>query len=151
MRSTRTSTRATAFASRSRSARLTGADHTSVVYFEIAPGDRLGTHTDSAEEILYIVAGEGEAEVGAERSLRGAALLMRARAPEQLRAASATGSWAAAAVVFRMGDGAGASNAAVANAPTPAGRSGGRNWTENIETSPWVSSGQTNRDPARRL
>ena len=47
--------------------RLTGAEHTSVVYFEVAPGDRLGTHTDSAEEILYIVAGEGEAEVGDER------------------------------------------------------------------------------------
>ena len=47
--------------------RLTGAEHTAVVYFEVAPGDRLGTHTDSAEEILYIVAGEGEAEVGDER------------------------------------------------------------------------------------
>jgi len=47
--------------------RSTGAEHTAVVYFEVAPGDRLGTHTDSAEEILYIVAGEGEAEVGDER------------------------------------------------------------------------------------
>jgi quercetin dioxygenase-like cupin family protein len=48
--------------------RLTGADHTAVVYFEVAPGDRLGTHTDSAEEILYIVSGQGEAEVGDERA-----------------------------------------------------------------------------------
>jgi quercetin dioxygenase-like cupin family protein len=47
--------------------RSTGAEHTAIVYFEVAPGDRLGTHTDSAEEILYIVAGEGEAEVGDER------------------------------------------------------------------------------------
>jgi quercetin dioxygenase-like cupin family protein len=47
--------------------RSTGSEHTAVVYFELAPGDRLGTHTDSAEEILYIVAGEGEAEVGDER------------------------------------------------------------------------------------
>jgi quercetin dioxygenase-like cupin family protein len=47
---------------------LTGAEATAVVYFEVAPGDRLGTHTDSAEEILYIVAGEGEAEVGDERA-----------------------------------------------------------------------------------
>ena len=47
--------------------RSSGAEHTAVVYFEVAPGDRLGTHTDSAEEILYIVAGEGEAEVGDER------------------------------------------------------------------------------------
>jgi quercetin dioxygenase-like cupin family protein len=47
--------------------RSTGAEHTAVVYFEVAPGDRLASHTDSAEEILYIVAGEGEAEVGDER------------------------------------------------------------------------------------
>lgn len=45
----------------------TGAEHTAVVYFEVAPGERLGTHTDSAEEILYIVAGEGEAHLGDER------------------------------------------------------------------------------------
>jgi len=45
----------------------TGAEHTAVVYFEVAPGERLGTHTDSAEEILYIVAGEGEARLGDER------------------------------------------------------------------------------------
>jgi len=38
-----------------------------VVYFEVQPGERLGTHTDSAEEILYIVAGEADAEVGDER------------------------------------------------------------------------------------
>jgi quercetin dioxygenase-like cupin family protein len=47
--------------------RSTGSEHTAVVYFELAPGDRLGTHTDSAEEILYIVAGEGEAHCGDER------------------------------------------------------------------------------------
>ena len=33
----------------------TGAADTAVVYFEVAPGDHLATHTDSAEEILYIV------------------------------------------------------------------------------------------------
>ena len=48
--------------------RSTGAEHSAVIYFELAPGDRLGTHTDSAEEILYIVSGEGEAEVGDERA-----------------------------------------------------------------------------------
>jgi quercetin dioxygenase-like cupin family protein len=47
--------------------RFTGAAHTAVVYFEIQPGDYLPTHTDSAEEILYIVAGEGEARLGDER------------------------------------------------------------------------------------
>jgi quercetin dioxygenase-like cupin family protein len=47
--------------------RFTGAEHTAVVYFEVQPGDYLPTHTDSAEEILYIVAGEGEARCGDER------------------------------------------------------------------------------------
>ncbi|MBK5115418.1 MAG: cupin domain-containing protein [Thermoleophilia bacterium] len=46
----------------------TGARDTAVVYFEIEPGDRLATHTDSAEEVLYIVSGRGEAEVGEERA-----------------------------------------------------------------------------------
>ena len=45
----------------------TGSHDSAVVYFEVEPGDRLGRHTDSAEEILYVVAGEAEAEVGDER------------------------------------------------------------------------------------
>ena len=44
-----------------------GARDSAVVYFEVKPGDRLARHTDSAEEILYIVAGEAEAEVGDQR------------------------------------------------------------------------------------
>jgi quercetin dioxygenase-like cupin family protein len=44
----------------------TGAADSAVVYFEIEPGQRLPRHTDSAEEILYIVAGEAEAEAGGE-------------------------------------------------------------------------------------
>lgn len=44
-----------------------GAAATAVVYFEVAPGKRLGRHTDSSEEMLYIVDGEGEATVGDER------------------------------------------------------------------------------------
>jgi quercetin dioxygenase-like cupin family protein len=47
--------------------RAVGAEHTAVVYFEVQPGDYLPTHTDSAEEVLYIVAGEGEAHLGDER------------------------------------------------------------------------------------
>jgi quercetin dioxygenase-like cupin family protein len=43
-----------------------GTRDSAVVYFEIEPGDRLGRHTDSAEEILYVVTGEGEAEAGEE-------------------------------------------------------------------------------------
>ena len=43
---------------------FTGTADTAVVYFELEPGERLGTHTDSAEEVLYIVSGAGEASVG---------------------------------------------------------------------------------------
>lgn len=35
-----------------------------VVYFELDPGKRLGTHTDSAEEILLVVDGEVTVTVG---------------------------------------------------------------------------------------
>lgn len=44
-----------------------GSEESAVVYFEIEPGNRLPLHTDSAEEVLYVVAGEGEATVGEER------------------------------------------------------------------------------------
>jgi quercetin dioxygenase-like cupin family protein len=44
-----------------------GSHDSAIVYFEVEPGNRLPRHTDSAEEILYIVAGEAEAEVGDER------------------------------------------------------------------------------------
>jgi quercetin dioxygenase-like cupin family protein len=47
--------------------RLADANDTAAVYFEVERGEYLPTHTDSAEEILYIVAGEGEALVGDER------------------------------------------------------------------------------------
>jgi quercetin dioxygenase-like cupin family protein len=46
-----------------------GSADSAVVYFEIEPGDRLATHTDSEEEVLYIVSGTGEAEVGDERGV----------------------------------------------------------------------------------
>ncbi len=44
-----------------------GSRDSAAVYFEVEPGDRLARHTDSAEELLYVVAGEAEAEVGDER------------------------------------------------------------------------------------
>jgi quercetin dioxygenase-like cupin family protein len=44
-----------------------GSADSGVVYFEIEPGDRLAEHTDSAEEVLFVVAGEAEAQVGNER------------------------------------------------------------------------------------
>jgi mannose-6-phosphate isomerase-like protein (cupin superfamily) len=46
----------------------TDAKSTAVVYFELEPGRRLGTHTDSAEEILLILSGRGEATIGDERA-----------------------------------------------------------------------------------
>ena len=52
--------------------RWSGSRDSAVVYFEVKPGDRLARHTDSAEEILYIVAGEAEAEVGEARARVGA-------------------------------------------------------------------------------
>jgi quercetin dioxygenase-like cupin family protein len=38
-----------------------------VVYFELEPGKSPGTHTDSAEEIVYVVDGTIEATVGNEK------------------------------------------------------------------------------------
>jgi quercetin dioxygenase-like cupin family protein len=44
----------------------TGSKNTTVVYFEIDPGYRLGTHTDSVEEILLILEGQVEVSLGEE-------------------------------------------------------------------------------------
>ena len=44
----------------------TGADSSSVVYGEIEPGDHLGIHRDSSEEVLLILEGTAEATVGDE-------------------------------------------------------------------------------------
>jgi len=43
-----------------------GTEHSATVYFELDPGDTLGRHTDSAEEMLLILEGEVEVEVGEE-------------------------------------------------------------------------------------
>jgi quercetin dioxygenase-like cupin family protein len=43
-----------------------GTSSSAVVYFELEPRFRLGTHTDSAEETLLILQGEAEATVGDE-------------------------------------------------------------------------------------
>ena len=45
----------------------TGNKNTAVVYFEIEPGHRLGTHTDSAEEILLVLNGTAEVSLGDEQ------------------------------------------------------------------------------------
>lgn len=44
-----------------------GTESTATVYIELEPGDELGRHTDSAEELLIVLEGdEIEAEVGGE-------------------------------------------------------------------------------------
>lgn len=45
-----------------------GTKSTTVVYFELEPGEHLGSHTDSAEEVLLVLAGRGEATIGDERA-----------------------------------------------------------------------------------
>ena len=65
----------------------TGTKSTAVVYFEIEPGYRLGTHTDSAEEILLILEGEAEVSLGDERGRlsAGEMALVPAMVPHGLR------------------------------------------------------------------
>src|ERR671933_633954 len=67
--------------------RGTGPKNTAVVYFEIEPGYRLGTHTDSAEEILLILEGEAEVSLGDEpgRVSAGEMALVPAMVPHSLR------------------------------------------------------------------
>ncbi len=65
----------------------TGTKSTAVVYFEIEPGHRLGTHTDSAEEILLVLEGEAEVSLGDEQGLlsAGEMALVPAMVPHGLR------------------------------------------------------------------
>lgn len=65
----------------------TGAAGSGVVYFELEPGKHLPTHTDSPEEVLYIVAGTGEAHVGDERGVvsAGDLAVIPAMVPHGLR------------------------------------------------------------------
>ncbi|NBC83712.1 MAG: cupin domain-containing protein [Bacteroidetes bacterium] len=44
-----------------------GSKQLATVYFEIEPGDNLGSHTDSAEELLVILDGHLEATIGQEK------------------------------------------------------------------------------------
>jgi quercetin dioxygenase-like cupin family protein len=65
----------------------TGNATTSMVYFEIEPGHRLGTHTDSAEEIVVVLQGTVEATLGDERGQlsAGGAVLIPAMVPHGVR------------------------------------------------------------------
>ena len=61
----------------------TGTKSTSVVYFEIEPGRRLGTHTDSVEEILLVLSGEAEVSLGEEQGRLSAGEMALVPAMEQ--------------------------------------------------------------------
>lgn len=63
-----------------------GATGSSLIYFEVAPGDRVLRHTHTAEEVLLILAGEAEAEVNAETAhvSTGTVALVPAHAPHRL-------------------------------------------------------------------
>ena len=65
----------------------TGTKNTAVVYFEIEPGYRLGTHTDSAEEILLVLEGEAEISLGDDEGLisAGEMALVPAMVPHGIR------------------------------------------------------------------
>jgi quercetin dioxygenase-like cupin family protein len=64
-----------------------GSRELATVYFEIEPGDNLGMHTDSAEELLIILEGEMEATIGSERSAvsKGSLTLVPKMVPHDLK------------------------------------------------------------------
>jgi quercetin dioxygenase-like cupin family protein len=65
----------------------TGTAASAVVYFEIDPGAFLPTHTDSSEETLLILDGEGEAWVGDETAqlAKGQMAVVPAMAPHGIK------------------------------------------------------------------
>jgi quercetin dioxygenase-like cupin family protein len=88
----------------------TGAMSTSIVYFEVQPGQHCGMHTHSAEEIAYIVAGSAEVEIGDERASasEGGLTLIPAMAPHDVHNVGSTtlkviGFFPSAAVVTTFG------------------------------------------------
>lgn len=64
-----------------------GTQHSATVYFELEPGDHLGRHTDSAEELLLILEGEVEVSIGEEKGKvsQGTITLVPKMAPHDLR------------------------------------------------------------------
>ncbi len=64
-----------------------GTKNTAVVYFELEPGHRLGTHTDSAEEILLFLEGTAEIFLGDElgRVSAGEMAVVPAMVPHGMR------------------------------------------------------------------
>jgi len=84
----------------------TGAGASSVIYFEVDPGDNCGRHTHSAEEVLYLSEGEAEVEVSGERlkASKGGLIVVPTMAPHNVYNTGAgpvcvVGFFAAAAVI----------------------------------------------------
>jgi quercetin dioxygenase-like cupin family protein len=66
--------------------RGTGARNTAAVLFELGRGMRLGTHTDSAEEVLIVLQGEVDVVVGDQRrrASAGAVAVVPAEQPHDV-------------------------------------------------------------------
>ena len=64
-----------------------GTKDCATVYFELDPQDEVGSHTDSAEEILLVMAGSVEATVGDEtlRAEKGQLVLVPKMIPHNVR------------------------------------------------------------------
>ncbi|MBX3060499.1 MAG: cupin domain-containing protein [Anaerolineae bacterium] len=64
-----------------------GTENSATVYFELDPGDVLGWHTDSVEELLLILAGTVEVFVGEEKGqlVQGDLALVPTMAPHNVR------------------------------------------------------------------
>ena len=84
----------------------TGAASSAAIYFEVEPGKHCGRHVHAAEEIVLILDGEAEAELGDERRplRRGGVALVPAYAPHDIhnireRNVRVVGFFPAAAVV----------------------------------------------------
>lgn len=63
-----------------------GTKNSATVYFELNPNEQLGTHTDSAEEIILVLEGSVEATVGGEKQIasKGQLLLIPKMLPHNL-------------------------------------------------------------------
>jgi quercetin dioxygenase-like cupin family protein len=64
-----------------------GAEDSSTVYIELHPGEALGEHTDSPEEVLLVLDREGESQVGEEqaRAEKGTLGVVPAMVPHAIR------------------------------------------------------------------
>jgi quercetin dioxygenase-like cupin family protein len=64
-----------------------GSEQSTVVYFELEPGGAVGTHTDSAEEVVLLLEGRVEVTLGDERGelTAGAIALVPSMVPHSVR------------------------------------------------------------------